>query len=84
VTVDAVDAVAIVLAATDVDEIVETVARLAPSFGGINLDRVASRIHRSRGTTRSTGCSASTHVRPTSPIESQDRSPSGATSAPGQ
>jgi malate dehydrogenase (oxaloacetate-decarboxylating) len=38
----AVDAVPIALATTDVDEIVETVARLAPSFGGINLEDIAA------------------------------------------
>src|SRR6186997_231019 len=33
-----VDAIPICLATNDVDEIVETVVRLAPSFGGINLE----------------------------------------------
>lgn len=37
-----VDAVPIALATTDVDEIVETVVRLAPSFGGINLEDISS------------------------------------------
>ncbi|MFD1860475.1 NADP-dependent malic enzyme [Aeromicrobium camelliae] len=37
-----VDAVPIALDTTDVDEIVETVARLAPSFGGINLEDIAA------------------------------------------
>ena len=37
-----VDAVPICLACTDVDELVETVARLAPSFGGINLEDIAA------------------------------------------
>ena len=35
-----VDAVPICLDTTDTDEIVETVARLAPSFGGINLEDI--------------------------------------------
>lgn len=38
----AVDAVPIALATTDVDEIVETVAHFAPSFGGINLEDIAA------------------------------------------
>lgn len=37
-----VDAVPLCLATTDVDEIVETVVRLAPSFGGINLEDIAA------------------------------------------
>ncbi len=37
-----VDAIPIALDTTDVDEIVETVARLAPSFGGINLEDISS------------------------------------------
>jgi malate dehydrogenase (oxaloacetate-decarboxylating) len=37
-----VDAVPICLATTDVDEIVETVVRLAPSFGGINLEDISA------------------------------------------
>jgi malate dehydrogenase (oxaloacetate-decarboxylating) len=37
-----VDAVPIALDCTDVDEIVETVVRLAPSFGGINLEDVSA------------------------------------------
>ncbi|MCX4641639.1 MULTISPECIES: NADP-dependent malic enzyme [unclassified Streptomyces] len=37
-----VDAVPIALATTDVDEIVDTVARLAPSFGGINLEDISA------------------------------------------
>ena len=35
-------AVPVALATTDVDEIVETVTRLAPSFGGINLEDISS------------------------------------------
>ncbi|GAA3741960.1 NADP-dependent malic enzyme [Streptomyces tremellae] len=37
-----VDAVPIALGTTDVDEIVETVVRLAPSFGGVNLEDIAA------------------------------------------
>jgi malate dehydrogenase (oxaloacetate-decarboxylating) len=37
-----VNAVPLVLACTDVDELVETVARLAPSFGGINLEDISA------------------------------------------
>jgi malate dehydrogenase (oxaloacetate-decarboxylating) len=37
-----VDAVPICLDCTDVDDIVETVARLAPAFGGINLEDVSA------------------------------------------
>ncbi|OLZ61273.1 NAD-dependent malic enzyme [Streptomyces sp. IMTB 2501] len=37
-----VDAVPIALDCTDVDEIVETVVRLAPSFGGVNLEDIAA------------------------------------------
>jgi malate dehydrogenase (oxaloacetate-decarboxylating) len=37
-----VDAVPIALACTDVDEIVETVVRLAPSFGGVNLEDISA------------------------------------------
>ena len=37
-----VDAFPICLATTDVDEIVETVARIAPVFGGINLEDISS------------------------------------------
>ncbi|MFB9376938.1 NADP-dependent malic enzyme [Kineococcus gynurae] len=37
-----VDATPIALATTDVDEIVETVVRLAPSFGGINLEDISA------------------------------------------
>jgi malate dehydrogenase (oxaloacetate-decarboxylating) len=37
-----VNAIPIALNTTDVDEIVETVARLAPSFGGINLEDIAA------------------------------------------
>ena len=36
------DAVPIVLGTTDVDEIIETVVRLAPSFGGINLEDISA------------------------------------------
>ncbi|MEV3870541.1 NADP-dependent malic enzyme [Streptomyces sp. NPDC049906] len=37
-----VDAVPVALATTDVDEIVETVVRLAPSFGGVNLEDISA------------------------------------------
>jgi len=37
-----VDAVPVVLDTTDVDEIVETVVRIAPSFGGINLEDISA------------------------------------------
>ena len=37
-----IDAIPICLDTTDVDEIVETVARLAPSFGGINLEDISA------------------------------------------
>jgi malate dehydrogenase (oxaloacetate-decarboxylating) len=37
-----VDAVPLALATTDVDEIVDTVVRLAPSFGGVNLEDIAA------------------------------------------
>ncbi len=37
-----VDAVPLALACTDVEEIVETVVRLAPSFGGINLEDISA------------------------------------------
>ena len=37
-----VDAVPVALDTTDVDEIVDTVARLAPTFGGINLEDISS------------------------------------------
>jgi malate dehydrogenase (oxaloacetate-decarboxylating) len=37
-----VDAVPICLDCTDVDEIVETVVRIAPAFGGINLEDISS------------------------------------------
>ena len=37
-----VDAVPLCLACTDVDELVETVARLAPGFGGINLEDISA------------------------------------------
>ncbi len=37
-----VDAVPICLATTDVEEIIETVARLAPSFGGVNLEDISA------------------------------------------
>ena len=37
-----VDAVPICLACTDVDELVETVVRLAPAFGGINLEDISA------------------------------------------
>jgi malate dehydrogenase (oxaloacetate-decarboxylating) len=37
-----VEAVPLCLACTDVDDIVDTVARLAPSFGGINLEDISA------------------------------------------
>jgi len=37
-----IDAVPICLDTTDVDELVDTVARLAPSFGGINLEDISA------------------------------------------
>jgi malate dehydrogenase (oxaloacetate-decarboxylating) len=37
-----VDAIPICLATTDVEEIIATVARLAPSFGGINLEDISA------------------------------------------
>jgi len=37
-----IDGVPICLATTDVDEIIETVVRLAPSFGGINLEDISA------------------------------------------
>ncbi len=37
-----INAVPIVLATTDADEIVETVVRIAPSFGGINLEDISA------------------------------------------
>ncbi|MFJ4923553.1 NADP-dependent malic enzyme [Streptomyces sp. NPDC088725] len=37
-----VDAVPLALATTDTDEIVDTVVRLAPSFGGVNLEDIAA------------------------------------------
>jgi malate dehydrogenase (oxaloacetate-decarboxylating) len=37
-----VDAVPIALATTDVEEIIETVVRLAPSFGGVNLEDISA------------------------------------------
>jgi len=37
-----VDAVPICLDVTDVDELVETIARLAPAFGGINLEDISA------------------------------------------
>ncbi|MFF2651306.1 NADP-dependent malic enzyme [Streptomyces sp. NPDC058045] len=37
-----VDAVPLALGTTDTDEIVETVVRLAPSFGGVNLEDIAA------------------------------------------
>ncbi|HVX55429.1 NADP-dependent malic enzyme [Nocardioides sp.] len=37
-----VDSIPICLATTDVDEIVETVVRMAPSFGGINLEDISA------------------------------------------
>lgn len=37
-----VDAIPVALDTTDVDEIVETIVRLAPTFGGINLEDISS------------------------------------------
>ena len=37
-----VDAIPVALDTTDTDEIVETIARLAPTFGGINLEDISS------------------------------------------
>jgi malate dehydrogenase (oxaloacetate-decarboxylating) len=37
-----VDAVPVCLACTDVDELVETVVRMAPAFGGINLEDISA------------------------------------------
>ena len=37
-----VDAIPVALATTDVDEIVETVVRLAPTFGGVNLEDISA------------------------------------------
>ena len=37
-----VDAIPICLDCTDTDELVETIARLAPSFGGINLEDISA------------------------------------------
>ena len=37
-----VDAIPVALDTTDVDEIVDTIARLAPTFGGINLEDISS------------------------------------------
>ena len=37
-----IDAIPICLATTDVDEIVDTVVRMAPSFGGINLEDISA------------------------------------------
>src|SRR5579872_7520422 len=37
-----VDAVPVCLDCTDVDEVVETIARLAPAFGGINLEDISA------------------------------------------
>ena len=37
-----VDAIPIALATTDTEEIIETIVRLAPSFGGINLEDISS------------------------------------------
>jgi malate dehydrogenase (oxaloacetate-decarboxylating) len=37
-----IDSVPLCLATTDVDELVETVVRLAPSFGGINLEDISA------------------------------------------
>ena len=54
-----VDAVPICLDTTDVDEIIETVVRLAPSFGGINLEDIsAPALLRDRGPAQAS-CSTS-------------------------
>jgi malate dehydrogenase (oxaloacetate-decarboxylating) len=37
-----IDAVPICLATTDVDELVDTIARMAPTFGGINLEDISA------------------------------------------
>jgi malate dehydrogenase (oxaloacetate-decarboxylating) len=37
-----IDAVPLALSCTDVDELVDTIARLAPSFGGINLEDISA------------------------------------------
>ncbi len=37
-----VDAIPVALATTDVDEIVETIVRMAPTFGGVNLEDISS------------------------------------------
>ncbi|WP_031505959.1 NAD(P)-dependent malic enzyme [Streptomyces megasporus] len=37
-----VDAIPIALSCTDVDEIVETIVRMAPSFGGVNLEDISA------------------------------------------
>ncbi|WP_020557394.1 NAD(P)-dependent malic enzyme [Embleya scabrispora] len=37
-----IDAVPLALTCTDVDELVDTIARLAPSFGGINLEDISA------------------------------------------
>jgi malate dehydrogenase (oxaloacetate-decarboxylating) len=37
-----VDAIPVALATTDVDEIVETIVRMAPTFGGVNLEDISA------------------------------------------
>jgi malate dehydrogenase (oxaloacetate-decarboxylating) len=65
-----VDAVPICLACTGVDEIVETVVRLAPAFGGINLEdisrRAASRSSGGSTTSSTSRCSTTTSTAPRS------------------
>lgn len=65
-----VDAVPLALACTDVDEIIETVVRLAPSFGGVNLEDIsAPGASRSSGGSRSGStfpCSTTTSTGPRS------------------
>ena len=64
------NAVPIVLATTEPDEIVETVDPLAPSFGGINLEdirrRAASRSRRGCATASTSRCSTTTSTAPRS------------------
>jgi len=49
-----ISAVPIVLDTADVDEIVETVIRMAPSFGGINLEDISAKVFRDRASTQGT------------------------------
>ena len=83
-----VDGVPICLDTTDVEEIIETVARLAPSFGGINLEDIsAPAASRSRTGSRS-GCRSRSSTttstgRPSSRWRpSRTRSPSPAATRP--